>query len=67
MNARTTGSMVLLSALLLSNACTINGNHRASASRPTVICGSRRRSLVNPGPRNPVPFISLEVQGGDVV
>ena len=55
MNAVMTGSMVLVSALLPSNAWTISGNPAASVSRPTVICGSRRRSLENPGSRNPSP------------
>ena len=41
--------------LLSSTACTISGNPRASSTTPTVICGSRRRSLVNPGARNPSP------------
>ena len=55
MNAWITGSMVLVSALLPSNADTISGNPDASVSRPMVICGSRRRSLENPGSRNPSP------------
>ena len=55
MNAVMTGSIVLVSALLPSNASTISGNPAASVSRPTVICGSRRRSLENPGSRNPSP------------
>src|SRR6266536_515427 len=53
MNDWTTGSMVLVSALLPSNALTISGNPVWSVSRPMVICGSRRRSLENPGSRNP--------------
>ena len=44
----TTGSMVLVSAMLPSNASTISGNPAWSASSPMVICGSRRRSLENP-------------------
>jgi hypothetical protein len=55
MNASMTGSIVAVSALLPSNALTIRGKPAASASRPTVICGSRRRSLENPGSRNPSP------------
>jgi hypothetical protein len=47
-----TGSIVAVSALLPSNACTINGKPVASVSSPTVICGSSRRSLENPGLRN---------------
>ena len=55
MNASITGSMVLVSALVPSNALTINGNPAWSVSRPMVICGSSRRSLENPGSRNPSP------------
>ena len=50
-----TGIMVVVSALLPSNAETISGNPAASVSSPTVICGSSRRSLENPGSRNPSP------------
>ena len=56
MNAVITGSMVVVSALLSSNALTISRNPAASASRPMVIWGSRRRSLENPGSRNPSPW-----------
>ncbi len=56
MNSSMTGSMVLVSALLPSNAETISGNPAWSASRPIVICGSSRRSLENPGSRNPSPW-----------
>jgi len=52
LNASMVGNMVLVSALLPSKACTINGNPDASTSRPMVICGSNRRSLENPGTRN---------------
>ena len=45
--------MVAVSALLPSNAATDSGNPEASVSSPMVICGSRRRSLENPGSRNP--------------
>ena len=55
MNEVMVGSIVLVSALLPSNASTINGNPAASVSRPMVICGSSRRSLENPGSRNPSP------------
>jgi hypothetical protein len=55
MNAVMTGSMVLVSALLPSNAWAISGNPVASVSSPMVICGSRRRSLENPLSRNPSP------------
>ena len=55
MNASITGSMVLVSALFPSNAETISGNPSCPASRPIVICGSSRRSLENPGSRNPSP------------
>jgi hypothetical protein len=55
MNASITGSIVLVSALLPSNASTINGNPVASVSSPIVICGSSRRSFENPGSRNPSP------------
>jgi hypothetical protein len=55
MNEVMTGSMVLVSALLPSNAWTISGNPEASVSNPTVICGSRRRSSESPGSRNPSP------------
>jgi len=40
-----TGSMVLVSARLPSNADTISGNPPWSVSSPMVICGSSRRSL----------------------
>jgi hypothetical protein len=56
MNASMVGSMVLVSALLPSKASTINGNPVASVSSPMVICGSRRRSLENPGSRKPSPW-----------
>lgn len=55
MNARMVGSIVVVSPRLPSNALTINGNPLASVSSPIVICGSRRRSLENPGSRNPSP------------
>ena len=55
MNASMTGSIVLVSALLPSNALTMSGNPSWSVSRPMVICGSRRRSLENPRSRNPSP------------
>ena len=55
MNARMVGSMVVVSAVLPSNASTISGNPAASVSSPMVICGSSRRSLENPGSRNPSP------------
>ena len=55
MNALITGSIVAVSALLPSNASTVSGNPVASVSSPMVICGSRRRSLENPGSRNPSP------------
>jgi len=55
MNALTTGSMVLVSALLPSNALTMSGNPSCPVSRPIVICGSSRRSLEKPGSRNPSP------------
>lgn len=55
MNASMTGSIVLVSAVLPSNADTISGNPAASVSRPIVTCGSRRRSLENPLSRNPSP------------
>ena len=45
--------MVEVSALLPSNALTINGNPAWSVSSPIVTCGSSRRSLENPGSRNP--------------
>ena len=50
-----TGSIVLVSALLPSNALTISGNPSWSVSSPMVICGSSRRSLENPLSRNPSP------------
>ncbi len=55
MNARIVGSIVVVSALLPSNASTISGNPDASVSRPMVICGSRRQSLENPSSRHPSP------------
>jgi len=45
MNASITGSIVLVSAMLPSNAWTISGKPPWSVSRPTVICGSSRRSF----------------------
>ena len=56
MNFSMTGSMVLVSALFPSNAETISGNPSWPVSRPIVICGSSRRSLENPGSRNPSPW-----------
>ena len=55
MNALIVGSIVVVSARLPSNASTISGNPEASVSSPMVICGSSRRSLENPGSRNPSP------------
>jgi len=55
LKALITGSIVAVSALLPSNASTIRGNPVASVSSPMVICGSRRRSLENPGSRKPSP------------
>ncbi len=55
MNEVIVGSIVLVSALLPSKASIINGNPVASVNSPTVIWGSRRRSLENPGSRNPSP------------
>jgi hypothetical protein len=55
MNDSITGSIVLVSAMLPSNAWTISGNPLASVSSPMVICGSSRRSVENPGSRNPSP------------
>ena len=46
---------VAVSARLPSNASTISGNPVASVNKPTVICGSSRRSLENPGSPNPSP------------
>jgi hypothetical protein len=54
-NDRSTGSIVVVSALLPSNGVTINGKPAASVSSPMVICGSSRRSWENPGSRNPPP------------
>jgi hypothetical protein len=50
-----TGSIVVVSALLPSKACTISGNPAASVSSPMVIWGSSQRSLENPGSRKPSP------------
>ena len=50
-----TGSIVWVSALFPSTAWTISGNPAWSVSSPMAICGSRRRSLENPGSRNPSP------------
>ena len=55
MNFSMTGSIVLVSALFPSNALTMSGNPSCPVSRPMVICGSSRRSLENPGSRNPSP------------
>ena len=54
-NAVTVGSIVCVSTLLPSNASTINGNPAESVSSPMVICGPSRRSLEDPGSRNPSP------------
>jgi hypothetical protein len=54
-NRCTSGIIVLVSVRLPSNPSIINGIPVASVSSPTVICGSRRRSLENPGSRNPSP------------
>ena len=54
-NRCTSGMIVLVSARLPSKASIINGIPVASVSSPTVICGSRRRSLEKPGSRNPSP------------
>ena len=56
MNALMTGTIVLVSALFPSNALTMSGNPSSPASSPIVICGSSRRSLENPGSRNPSPW-----------
>jgi len=50
-----TGSIVLVSAMLPSKALIVSGNPDWSVSSPMVICGSSRRSLENPGSRNPSP------------
>ena len=55
MNFSMTGSMVLVSARLPSKARTMSGNPSWPVSSPIVICGSSRRSLENPGSRNPSP------------
>ena len=53
MNAWMTGSIVLVSALLPSNALTTSANPSWPVSSPTVICSSSRRSLEKPGSRSP--------------
>jgi len=53
MNEVIVGSIVWVSALFPSNASTISGNPVASVNKPMVICGSSRRSVDNPGSRNP--------------
>jgi hypothetical protein len=55
MNFSITGSIVLVSARFPSKALTISGNPSWPVSGPIVIWGSRRRSLENPGSRNPSP------------
>lgn len=55
MNVSITGSIVLVSARLPSNADSMSGNPSHPVSRPMVICGSSRRSLENPGSQNPSP------------
>src|SRR6266540_6204896 len=67
MNEVMVGSMVVVSALLPSNASTINGNPEASVSNPIVICGSSRRSLPEPWLTEPICGVGFEVQGGHVV
>jgi hypothetical protein len=54
--------MVVVSALLPSNALAISGNPEASDSKPMVICGSPRR-IGEPRFAEPVPGVGLEVQG----
>nr|WP_300144409.1 hypothetical protein [Propionicimonas sp.] len=61
------GIMVRVSAVLPSNASTINGAPDASVSSPTVICGSRRRSFGEARLTEPVTGVGLEPQRGDVV
>lgn len=65
MNAVIVASMVVVSALLPSKASTISDNPELLVSSPIVICGSSRRSLENPGSRNPSP-VPVEVEGGHV-
>jgi hypothetical protein len=55
MNFSMTGSIVLVSALSPSKALIMSGNPSWPVSSPMVIWGSRRRSLENPGSRNPSP------------
>ena len=62
LKALMTGSMVAVSALLPSNASTVSGNPVASVNSPRVICGSRRRSLREPGLTESVAGIGFEVQ-----
>ena len=45
----------MVSALLPSKAETMSGNPSWAVSSPIVICGSKRRSLENPGSRNLSP------------
>src|SRR2546423_7418584 len=67
MNALITGSIVVVSALLPSNALTISGNPAASVNRPTVIWGLQATFLGEPGLAEPVTGVGLEVQGCHVV
>ena len=64
--AWTAGTIVVVSALFPSNAWTIKGKPLESVSSPMVICGSRRRSLENPGSQNPSPA-SVEGQRRHVI
>ncbi|MST49142.1 hypothetical protein FYJ63_02570 [Mobiluncus holmesii] len=49
----TIGSIVKVSALLPSKQPTSRGNPFRFTNKPTMICGSTRRSLENPGLRSP--------------
>jgi hypothetical protein len=66
MNDLMTGSIVLVSALLPSNALTMSGKPCWSVSRPMVICGLQPPLLREARLAEPVTGIGLEIQGGHV-
>src|SRR5215471_5263292 len=67
MNASITGSIVLVSARLPSNAETISGNPFRSASSPMGDLRLQPALLGEPALAEPVTLIGLEIQGGHVV
>jgi hypothetical protein len=62
MNARSTGKIVVVSAVLPSNACTWSEKPRTSVNNPTVILGLQPAFLGEPTFAEPVALVGLEVQ-----